>query len=171
MTLSSESSSRVGTGSSSCHIGLSLRAVLGDVTGLVTSVATLGLDVDGTVGLAVPSEVVRTAALPTRQLSPSPSTTSLHSGTVSLHMTTATATKAFLLLIHRRTVSLDVTLASTAVALRSVDAGAVGLDVAFTTAVVALLGLGGSWSRAGGGFVSRFETVEASTVCVAAVLG
>ena len=139
------------------------------MTRQVTRIASLGPDsaVDRTTGLAILGEMVGSTALSTLQRSPCSSDT----GAVGFDVSRSATAKALFLLVNRRAVRLDVSLATTAVTLLSVDGGAVGLDVAFTTAVVALFGFGGAWSWTGRGLVTRFETVEASSVGVAAVFG
>ena len=49
--------------------------------------------------------------------------------------------------------------------------GAISLDVALSTTAIALFSLGRSGSLAGGGLVTRFETVKASTLGEGAVFG
>lgn len=138
------------------------------MSSLITPIASLAphtTPYDTWSSLAVLGKVIRPSAPST------PQRAAPDAGAVGLDVSRTAAAEALLLAVDRRAVGLDVTLAAAAVALLRVDGGAVGLDVPLAAAVVALLGLGRARRRAGRRLVARFETVEASSVCVAAVFG
>lgn len=136
--------------------------VLCDVAGLVASVAGFRLESGHGRG-AVFGQVVGLAA-------PSTFQRLVGGSAFSLDMASSPATEALFLLIDSGTVGFDVAFTTTSVTLLDIDRWAVGFRVSASAAVVALLGLATARSETARRFMSRLQTVEASSIFKAAIL-